>query len=77
MGWEGIDDLLCRHYDRSLQNGVGNFRVSLHPTDIDSEKECAELLKYVQKVWPRFAKKGTVTLSLEESVPRGSGLRVV
>lgn len=77
VGWEGVDDLLCRHYDRSLQNGVGDFRVSLHPTDIESEEECAELLKYVQKVWPRFVKKGTVTLSLEESIPRGFGSRAV
>ena len=76
-GWEGIDDLLCRHYDRSLQNGVGNFRVSLHPTDIDSEEECADLLEYVQKVWPRFVKKGTVTLSLEEGNYRGLGPCVV
>lgn len=73
MGWEGIDDLLCQHYDRGLENGIGNFRVSLHPTDLDSEQDCADLLRYVGKVWPRFVKKGTVTLSLEESKYYGLG----
>ena len=64
-GWEVIDDLLCKHYDSSFQNGVWNFRVSLHPTEIDSEKEFAELLECVRTVWPRFVKKGTVALSLD------------
>lgn len=66
MVWEGIDDLLCQRFDKSYQNGVGNFRVSLYPTDIDSEWECAELLECVRKAWPRFVKKGTVALSLEQ-----------
>jgi hypothetical protein len=77
VGWEGIDDLLCQHYDRSLQNDVGDFRVSLHPTDVDSEQERVDLLEYVRKAWPRFVKKGTVTLSLEESNCRAFGPRVV
>jgi len=81
VGWEGIDDLLCRHHDRSHQNGVGNFRVSLHPTDIYLEEEYGRLLGCVQEVWPRFVKKGTVVLSLEpydgESSHHGSCPRVV
>lgn len=79
-GWEGIDDLLCRHFDRSYQNGIGGFRVSMYPTDIDSEGGCAELLECVWKAWPRFVKKGTVVLSIEpedgESNYRGFGPRI-
>lgn len=81
VGWEGIDDLLCRHYDRSVQNSIRNLRVSLYPTDIELEVECVELLDCVWKAWPRFVKKGTVALSLEpydgESNYHGFGPRAV
>ena len=39
--------------------------MSYHPTDINSEGECAELLKCVRKAYPRFLKEGTVTLPPE------------
>jgi len=53
VGWEGIDDLLCRTHDRSYQNGIESLRISLHPMDIDSEEECGQLLECVHKVWPK------------------------
>jgi len=66
IGWEGIDDILYRHYERSRQNGVGNFRVSLHPTDLNSAQEYAVLLLCVWAAWPKFTKEGTVTLPTEQ-----------
>jgi len=65
VGWEGIDDLLCRIHDRSYQNGIESLRISLHPTDIYSGEECGQLLECVHKVWPNFVKKGAVILSLK------------
>ena len=64
-GWEEVDDMLCQNHDRSLRNGVGGFRVSLHPTDIDLGDEFVLLMECVRDVWPRFVKKGTLVLSLE------------
>jgi hypothetical protein len=65
VGWETIDDLLCQHYDRSYRNGVTNFRVSLHPTDLDLGIECGRLMGFLRKAWPRFMKNGDLILSLE------------
>jgi len=65
IGWEATDDLLCQQYDRSYRNGVGNFRVSLHPTEIDSMGEYADLLSYALDAWPKFSKKGSVTMCPE------------
>ena len=64
-GWEEVDDMLCQNYDRSHRNGVGNFRVSLYPTDIDLGDEFVRLMECARDVWPRFVKKGILVLSLK------------
>ena len=56
---EKVDNLLCQCYDRSHQNGVKTFHVSLRPR-YGRENLAEWWMERASAAWPNFCTKGFV-----------------
>jgi hypothetical protein len=57
---EVIDDLLCKFYDRSYQNNVKTFHVSLESMRPGPDLIPEWLVEDAKRLWPKFAQKGSI-----------------
>ena len=65
IGPEEVENILCECYDRSRENNVNTFHVSLNPIFGVPKDDRDDFVEQVQKAWPRFLQRGIVRLPFE------------